>query len=660
MDIAKRISGSSWSENASKSKIEDVDDKIKEQLEQLKEIFLNPKVNMSGSSTLEDVCLNFVSAISSFSNHLDQNQNQKNSTTTTFGSTSNLNDNSKSTKSHNTKKFVRLFSRLSVSRSSSAEEFIRRVISNVCKQHQKKMVENVFKKFPKESGNVLCEFFFKKPNKLVEWFQFDLNGKNTKGALALEQYLFQNRDKVWNKIQWQGRRTYPPPVVIQKKALLFEIDVLGTLDSLTRDTEQLNNVEENDNSGWFWSSTFFLDSLQTGPFLELDITYFVNFFAKLIQKNARKKDNSDSESNSDSDVESKKNDSYRQYLNLLDIVEAYFENMSFKDFVTSYLSSLVLPSLPDTPTTTTTNPSSTSTSTSKTEKRNFEEFWFESVIDAVLDFIYELVPMKNHVSSFSLEMSNLIQVLCLPKWNDLSDPILLAALVFNAKSLIKSLSIESKQQLLQKFFPIADSQVKYEQQRNEYCKFTTYFYGKRTEKLNSSEIRQIVRFSTIQHLRSFFHLFNVFLDSTTNNNNFNSLKNILSSESIEFEVIGEKSDFDSTTKTRPNKKYKALSGGPSEMAMFGGSGNLDFGTNFNENGLVGTSSTTTTAIATNSMIGAGLNLHIPNDLGKNISFSDSLLVGEKRKRNERIISLTTISDVISFLNHLFLYRLLPM
>ena len=151
------------------------------------------------------------------------------------------------------------------------------LIHSVCKQNPKQ-VASIFtsNRGIKEFCAIFERFFFENSTKMNEFFRFTFDGNNKAGALALEQFLFQNREKIWHKIKWSGRRAYSPPVVIQKKNLLMEIDVYETLKMLSDE-----NVVDN-HANTFWKSDYFRDALSNGKFLELDVDLFVKLLCEIL------------------------------------------------------------------------------------------------------------------------------------------------------------------------------------------------------------------------------------------------------------------------------------------------------------------------------------------------------------------------------------------
>lgn len=94
-----------------------------------------------------------------------------------------------------------------------------------------------------EDSELFKKFFIGNKKRIPQWFSFTFrydsrniakvcSGKNEHGAFALEQYLFANRDTIWEKLPWQGKRGVTPVVAIQKKNLLMELDLVKTLELL--------------------------------------------------------------------------------------------------------------------------------------------------------------------------------------------------------------------------------------------------------------------------------------------------------------------------------------------------------------------------------------------------------------------------------------------
>ena len=109
-----------------------------------------------------------------------------------------------------------------------------------------------------------------------------------------------------NNMKFLGKREIPPVIAIQKKNLLMELDIVKTIDHLSkeqlpvtsdaRDTSAHRNryLEHDDredsanfredsreydnvndfNRPDFWESDFFRQSLESGLFLELDLHFF--------------------------------------------------------------------------------------------------------------------------------------------------------------------------------------------------------------------------------------------------------------------------------------------------------------------------------------------------------------------------------------------------
>lgn len=145
--------------------------------------------------------------------------------------------------------------------------------------------------------------------------------------MALEQYLFFHRDKIWAKLKWTGKRNIPPVIAIYRKSLLLELDLLHALLVVSQDPERIQReleledeiekekqkmyqrgfVEETEedefgrvakaktleemlsleqnqrgNQAAFWESEFLRTSLISKEFLELDYNFFSNVLLEIL------------------------------------------------------------------------------------------------------------------------------------------------------------------------------------------------------------------------------------------------------------------------------------------------------------------------------------------------------------------------------------------
>ncbi|XP_050205000.1 uncharacterized protein LOC126655041 isoform X2 [Mercurialis annua] len=138
----------------------------------------------------------------------------------------------------------------------------------------------MFEKRRKEVGDVLAKrsyllekFFDGNPVRIMQWFSnFADNGglNHKKGAKALSQFAFVNRDICWEELQWKGKHGQSPAVVATKPHYFLDLDVQKTVENF------IEYVPE------FWSSDEFAQSLRDGNILSIDTKYFVEFFLGLM------------------------------------------------------------------------------------------------------------------------------------------------------------------------------------------------------------------------------------------------------------------------------------------------------------------------------------------------------------------------------------------
>ncbi|KAL5990805.1 hypothetical protein ACLOJK_011709 [Asimina triloba] len=111
------------------------------------------------------------------------------------------------------------------------------------------------------------------PRRILEWFgNFAGAGESEhrKGARALSQFAFVNRDICWDELEWKGKHGQSPAVVATKPHYFLDLDVLRTVENF------LENVPD------FWSSDEFAESLKNGEILHLDMKFFVDQFVSLM------------------------------------------------------------------------------------------------------------------------------------------------------------------------------------------------------------------------------------------------------------------------------------------------------------------------------------------------------------------------------------------
>lgn len=103
----------------------------------------------------------------------------------------------------------------------------------------------------------------------MRWFS-SVGTEHGKGAKALTQFAFVNRDVCWEELEWKGKHGQSPAVVATKPHYFLDLDVRRTVENF------LDNVPE------FWSSDELSDSLRDGEILSVDREFFLGYFADLM------------------------------------------------------------------------------------------------------------------------------------------------------------------------------------------------------------------------------------------------------------------------------------------------------------------------------------------------------------------------------------------
>ncbi|PRP78166.1 hypothetical protein PROFUN_11296 [Planoprotostelium fungivorum] len=121
-------------------------------------------------------------------------------------------------------------------------------------------------------------------DRIGSWFRFSFDGINSAGALALEQFLFYHRDHLWNRIRWESKRPIPPPVAIQRKGVMSEMNVWKTLRNLStahfRSNRDYGESSDEDNDRvvreWedFWRSENLREQVVRGDIVSCEYTFF--------------------------------------------------------------------------------------------------------------------------------------------------------------------------------------------------------------------------------------------------------------------------------------------------------------------------------------------------------------------------------------------------
>ncbi|XP_039127690.1 uncharacterized protein LOC120263779 isoform X2 [Dioscorea cayenensis subsp. rotundata] len=123
------------------------------------------------------------------------------------------------------------------------------------------LLRMILEKSPGEIGPVIA----KKSYLLEKFFE-----GHKKGARALSQFAFVNRDMCWEELEWKGSHGQSPAVVATKPHYFHDLDVLHTVENF------LEYVPD------FWSSHELAESLRDGEIFKIDTQYFVDQFIKLL------------------------------------------------------------------------------------------------------------------------------------------------------------------------------------------------------------------------------------------------------------------------------------------------------------------------------------------------------------------------------------------
>ncbi|CAN0824385.1 hypothetical protein LINGRAHAP2_LOCUS24 [Linum grandiflorum] len=144
------------------------------------------------------------------------------------------------------------------------------------------LLQMIFAKRPQMAGaivakrsHVLEKFFQGSSRRVSEWFANFADGaglEHKKGAKALFQFAFVNRDICWEELEWKGKHGQSPAVVATKPHYLLDLDVQRTVENF------LEYVPE------FWSSSEFAESLKDGEILQTDPNFFLELFNGLLFK----------------------------------------------------------------------------------------------------------------------------------------------------------------------------------------------------------------------------------------------------------------------------------------------------------------------------------------------------------------------------------------
>ncbi|XP_077225120.1 uncharacterized protein LOC143858370 [Tasmannia lanceolata] len=142
------------------------------------------------------------------------------------------------------------------------------------------LLQMIFEKRPQKVGSIIAKksymlekFFEGNPRRIMQWFgNFASVGESEhrKGARAISQFAFVNRDICWDELEWKGKHGQSPAVVATKPHYFLDLDVLSTVENF------LENVPN------FWSSDELAESLKDGEILLIDTKFFVDQFVRLM------------------------------------------------------------------------------------------------------------------------------------------------------------------------------------------------------------------------------------------------------------------------------------------------------------------------------------------------------------------------------------------
>jgi hypothetical protein len=172
-------------------------------------------------------------------------------------------------------------STISISPSKQLNIFMKLLRSKPRKmQFLSQVLTMMFEKRPRKLGFLLAKrsyilekFFEGNQKRILEWFSefaYDGGSDHKRGAKALAQFAFANRDICWEELEWRGKHGQSPAVVATKPHYLLDLDVERTIQNF------LDNVPE------FWSSNEFAESLKDGQILFLDTKFFIDLFIRFM------------------------------------------------------------------------------------------------------------------------------------------------------------------------------------------------------------------------------------------------------------------------------------------------------------------------------------------------------------------------------------------
>ncbi|XP_078434719.1 uncharacterized protein LOC144705773 [Wolffia australiana] len=138
----------------------------------------------------------------------------------------------------------------------------------------------IFDKKPAKAGAFLArkcymleKFFQGHPKRILKWFDHfacTADYGHRKGARAMSQFAFTNRDICWEDLEWKGRHGQSPAVVATKPHYFHDLNILKTVENF------LEHVPE------FWSSDELAESVKDGQILHIEPQFFLDQFIRLM------------------------------------------------------------------------------------------------------------------------------------------------------------------------------------------------------------------------------------------------------------------------------------------------------------------------------------------------------------------------------------------
>ncbi|EFA85059.1 hypothetical protein PPL_02055 [Heterostelium album PN500] len=167
-----------------------------------------------------------------------------------------------------------------------SKDIVQQILYYLCESQALHVVTLILNEIYRGDTDRLIQWFLSDDRYIQVWFQhFHYDGRSKYGAVALERFLFANRDDVWHRIVWL-KQPIPPPVLAQKREMMLQINVLDTIKSLLQSDDQFTRLFIND---------YLFDSIYpTGSnafdccsyFLSMNNQYFIDqLYQLLMEKN---------------------------------------------------------------------------------------------------------------------------------------------------------------------------------------------------------------------------------------------------------------------------------------------------------------------------------------------------------------------------------------